>query len=379
MKIHILIFWFVSTSQAQIGLAPLQSIYPNLQRHLELTNDQLTGISQQRFEYQNYISEKYQRLNQVNQELIFEKTRPAPDPAALGIRYYEIAAICQQSTARQATYKQDLRKLLTPAQSTRLAQLEQQLEFLPSIAEGQELNFVGTEVKTGILQGLPLRNQIRNWQVSPLYGLPSLPGCPARGSSIAAFISGPFEPSALYPNLTRYLILTPEQIGQMQAMTSRLDEDLIEGRLSAGTLQSELEKESALPNPNPSLLGEKAFRLEQICRQSIALESAVEQAMPKILTESQQAKWAEIERALQLLPVLAESQNLRLNSRIPANSLPPLYLSSAPVRRIEWVPLASPNTSLPGCQESIASAGWFDRIGLQEAKKPIFATHPESK
>ena len=350
----------IASAQGPIGISR-KTAYPNLQRILELSDTQWTRLSENLTTYHNYIAEKYQRLSQVNEELLFEKTRPEPDPSALGIRLYEIAAICQQSTARLDNYKQDLRKLLTPSQSARLLQLEENLNLLPPIAEAQDLDLLGGESKNALPSGFQIPGQPLSWRVTRVYGVPPQPGCPASGflGTVGRF-GGVFNIAALYPNLLRHLELTSDQLQQILTVNGRLDQDLSEARVAAEVLRRELQVESALPAPNPSLLGEKAVRLEQICRLSIALVSGVEQTLPKLLTESQQSKWAELERALQLLPALIESQNLRLNSRVPTDALPPFFFNNSTTRRLEWSGSTSNGPNLPGCEPNSSGFRWFD-------------------
>ncbi len=351
----------IASAQGPIGISR-KTAYPNLQRILELSDTQWTRLSENLTTYQNYIAEKYQRLSQVNQELLFEKTRPEPDPSALGVRLYEIAAICQQSTARLDNYKQDLRKLLTPSQSARLLQLEENLNLLPPIAEAQDLYLLGGESKNALPSGFQIPGQLLSWRVWQVYGVAPQPGCPAFGfpGNVGTFIGGGFNIAARYPNLLRHLEITGDQLQQILTVNGRLDQDLSEARVAAQVLRLELQVESALPAPNPSLLGEKAVRLEQICRVSIALVSGVEQTLPKLLTESQQSKWAELERALQLLPALTESQNLRLNSRVPTDALPPFFFNNSIARRLEWSGSTSTGPNLPGCEQNSSASPWFD-------------------
>ncbi len=355
----------VASAQGPIS-SSRKTAYPNLQRILELSDTQWTRLSENLTTYQNYIAEKYQRLGQVNQELLFEKTRPEPDPSALGVRLYEIAAICQQSTARLDNYKQDLRKLLTPLQSARLLQLEENLNLLPPIAEAQDLYLLGGESKYALPSGFQIPGQPLSWRVTRVYGVPPQPGCPASGflGTVVRFGGGFFNIAALYPNLLRHLELTSDQLQQILTVNGRLDQDLSEARVAAEVLRLELQVESALPAPNPSLLGEKAVRLEQICRLSIALVSGVEQALPKLLTESQQSKWAELERALQLLPALTESQNLRLNSRVPTDAPSPFFFNNSTTRRLEWSGSTSNGPNLPGCEPNSSGFRWFDTAGF---------------
>lgn len=74
-----------ASAQGPIG-SSRKAAYPNLQRILELSDTQWTRLSENLTTYRNYLAEKYQPHRRVNQELLFEKTRPEPDPSALGFR-----------------------------------------------------------------------------------------------------------------------------------------------------------------------------------------------------------------------------------------------------------------------------------------------------
>ena len=119
--------------------------------------------------------------------------------------------------------------------------------------------------------------------------------------------------------------------------------------------------EAERPVPSAAVLGAKAVRLEQICRESLASETALRVAVPALLSETQRARWQELERALQLLPALAEAQELNMNGRAPANALPPPFAAGLPPqRRYEWTTIFSGSQVLPGCDGGATTGGrWF--------------------
>jgi hypothetical protein len=326
------------------------SFYPNFQTTLQLTTTQWSNILQLRDDHQAYLSSKYERLSQVNQEINLEKLRPEPDPNQLGLRFYEIAAICQESTNRSSAHKLNLRNLLTPQQAATLQQLETSLKLLPTLGEAQELQFLSPE-------STPF-----SWGISRFSATASLPGCPGNNSGVFAIIS---RPADSYPNLIRHLQLSEAQLEQILAANNRLQQELAESYIAAQQLQLEMEAESALPRPRPSFLGDKALGLEQICRTSIALEAGLQQSLPQILNPAQRARLAEIEQALRLLPALAESQNINLSPRLVEGAAPPFPLSLSPARRIEWQSFASAGPNLPGCQNQSNSSRWFDSPRFQ--------------
>ena len=158
-------------SQCLVLFARLLKIQnQTLQRMLNLTDIQCRGVSHLQASHQNFLSEKSLRLNQVNRESHQEYLRPQPDPLALALRYFEIAAICRASTNSFNTYKSGLRNLLNPQQQSQLTQLEAYKNQLPALGEAQTLS-LAPDGRT-------------NWRARQLYGtFTTLPGCPSGGNS----------------------------------------------------------------------------------------------------------------------------------------------------------------------------------------------------
>ena len=345
-------------AQLPVGKPTQIELFPNLQRSLQLTDEQWVGVANEIETYQRFIADKTQRVAQVNRELAIEQLRPAPDPMALGVRYVEIGTICKESSSRLAEYSQRLRKILTAQQQARLAQLEAGLGLLPAISEGQNLTLIGTEVKealpAGDVPGLP-----REWRAIRNYGGFPLPGCPAPSGVgfFGSIITGLFTQSSFYPNLIRYLGLTEAQVTRMISLNGGFQQAVGQRQVEIQSIRNEIGAEFAHPVPDAAVLGAKAARLEQMCREMQASEGELQAANAGVLTETQRARLHEIDGALQLLPMLSEAQQLNLNGRAPANALPPPFLVDSPFRRLEWAAFASTGPSLPGCDLGSGSLG----------------------
>jgi hypothetical protein len=306
---------------------------PNLQAILELTDSQWTRIQSLNRLWYSYRGEKLTRLEQVNKELAAERLRPEIDPTALGLRYFEIAAICQESTARLSMHRQDLGNVLTQQQQAKLIQLENGVKLLPSIQEAEAILLLTTP----------------GWRITKSSIESGPPGCPSDPKSGAYYLLVTGSPLKVYPNLTRYLDLSEHQLRQILLANQRLAGDLEESKIEVEAIEQAIQRESALPTPRISLLGDKAARLEQICRESIALKSGIEKALPGMLSSLQLERWQALEMARKLLPVISESQTLNLSSFASSDALPPLIFSSFATREIEWSIVANDGPNLPGC------------------------------
>ena len=327
------------------------TFFPNLQRTLDLTDAQWGELAVDRAAYDTFAQEKWSRLAQVNRELMEEKLRPEPSAAALGVRQLEIVSICRESTDRYTRYREALRRKLNPAQQMRLREMETAMGFLPSITEGQDLGILEWEVRGSLPPALRISDQPVGWRATQVYGAAPVPGCPSSFSFPSATLrGGNFSASQLYPNLIRLLDLTGGQFEEIWRRSGAFNLALAERSQEADQLRNEIEAESARPSPDASVLGAKAARQEQLCREAIELEGEHRRAIPNLLTEAQRARLQELERALQLLPALAEALQLNVTSREPGNALPPFFLSRDPVRRLDFSVSVSAGPNYPGCQ-----------------------------
>lgn len=337
---------------------------PNLQRALQLNSEQWSRVAQERDSFQEFLFGKSQRLTQIDRELATEQLRPSPDPMALGVRHAEIATICREANDRLAAVKQNLRRVLTAEQQTRLAQLESGMSLLPPISEGQGLLFLGTEVKDALSPSPFLPASPRGWRANRAYG-ELLPGCPVTGQFAFAEIVQ-VETMDRFPNLVRHLGLSLSQVEQILGLNRRFGAELGERQVEAGALRDEIAAESERSAPDAAVLGAKAARLEEICRDSQAKETALRAAVPALLNDAQRARWQDLDRALQLLPALAEAQEINLSGRTPADAVTPPYARSRPRRRSEWSAFFSGNQPLPGCETGVA-VGSFGTQGFTPA------------
>lgn len=365
-----IVFLFGSSCVSAQVFKNQQDFFPNLQRVLKLTDSQWGDVSRLQAVHQQFLSEKSLRLGQVNRELDQERLLFQPDPMALGVRYFEIAAICQASTNSFNTYKVGLRNLLNPQQQSQLTQLETYKNQLPAIGEAQSLSLLGYEVKDALPPPFAPDQRSLDWRVAQ-GTFTALPGCPSNGNSfvIGGILSGDFPP-VRYPNLSRYLDLSRSQLEQIESINNQFQQSLSGYSSEAEEARQVLLAEQSRPTPDARLLGEKAALIEEICRKSITLEAEVQSSIPSVLNSSQRVLWLDLNRALELLPALSEAQQVNLSTRSAANSAPPFFLSNSIIRRLEWTASGSAQTSLPGCQQSPSGfSRWFDTFNFLASER----------
>jgi hypothetical protein len=86
--------FLIAASFAVFGSASLQAqpigfptfLSPALIQYLTLTPEQFSNIARVNGQMQQFFSEKYQRVAQVDQEIRTERNRDVVDPVAIGIR-----------------------------------------------------------------------------------------------------------------------------------------------------------------------------------------------------------------------------------------------------------------------------------------------------
>lgn len=155
---------------------PIRLPLPQLTRYLELTAEQRNGLLRLQAEWTRFLAEKQQRVVQVERELRLETNARVPDPVSLGVRYAELEAICREARDKDNEIMRTARRLLTPAQTTKLQTLEAAYSLLPVIAEADLAGLIRAPLPSGAVGGL----LIAEWPASQQY-----PGCryPAAGAN----------------------------------------------------------------------------------------------------------------------------------------------------------------------------------------------------
>jgi hypothetical protein len=122
---------FNGTPYRGIGLTAVVSPVPiagvdvssDLVAYLQLSVTQLEQLRTNLRAYQEFLTARIARLNQINQEIQSELAQENPQPIALGERYWEIEAQRRQIAAREAEVRQNNLAVLTAEQNRRLQDL----------------------------------------------------------------------------------------------------------------------------------------------------------------------------------------------------------------------------------------------------------------
>jgi hypothetical protein len=127
---------------------------PLMTQYLSLTDSQLQTISQNNDAFNQFSSTKQARIYQVQTE-IAQVTQASPiDPMGLGVRYAEIEEICRELRTNAAQSQQQNRTVLTDAQKLKLQALQDAMNLMPLISEGQSDNLLpANSARTASLSG----------------------------------------------------------------------------------------------------------------------------------------------------------------------------------------------------------------------------------
>ena len=148
-----------------------------LTAYLGLNAQQVVNIARLNAEFAVYIGEKNRRAARVQSEIREETQQPSVDPTALGVRYWELEAICREAKGKQADLQKTVQAVLTPEQKPKFQTLQAAFSLFPVIAEAQNVNMLGHEIPGS---KPPMGNRLGatvywspNWNLQG----PPLPGC----------------------------------------------------------------------------------------------------------------------------------------------------------------------------------------------------------
>ena len=116
-----------------VPLPPFQQV----KVYLGLTDTQLTQIVINLNDYGRLVAQRQQRVFQVQSEIQVETAKSPLDPAALGIRYAEIEAICRNVRDEANAAQSRNLAVLTDAQKAKLKALDDAYKLFPIISEAQ--------------------------------------------------------------------------------------------------------------------------------------------------------------------------------------------------------------------------------------------------
>ena len=115
---------------------------PALQQYFEFSADQVLTIQRLNAALQQFQTEKFARSSRVQMEIAQEIVKPTLDAMALGLRHVELEAIQREIRAQHFKTYEEIQKLLTPAQKTKLEALTAAMRLQGMICEAQSQNLL---------------------------------------------------------------------------------------------------------------------------------------------------------------------------------------------------------------------------------------------
>jgi len=179
----------VPTPLPPVKLPPIMA-FQELRVYLGLTDTQVSQLLQNLDDYSRLVSQRQQRIFQVQSEIRDETAKSPLDPAALGIRYAEIETICRNVRDEAAATQTRNLSVLTDAQKVKLKALEDAMKLQPVINEAQNAGLLSPPGPYAILSGV-----LSGTSFSFGYPTASLSGCQQQqvipANRIADFTLGP--------------------------------------------------------------------------------------------------------------------------------------------------------------------------------------------
>jgi hypothetical protein len=142
------------SAQAQIinpGPDP-QAPFQQVKGYLGLTDAQVSQIVLNLNDYGRLVSQRQQRMYQVQSEIQQETAKSPLDPAALGIRYAEIETICRNVKDEAIAAQNRNLTVLTDAQKVKLKVLEDASKLFPIIMEASYAGLLAAPGPYGVSQ-----------------------------------------------------------------------------------------------------------------------------------------------------------------------------------------------------------------------------------
>jgi hypothetical protein len=153
-------------------MLPPTIAFQQLRVYLGLTDTQVSQLLQNLNDYGRLVSQRQERMYQVQSEIRDETAKSPLDPAALGIRYAEIETICRNVRDEAGATQTRNLTVLTDAQKVKLKALDDAYKLLPVINEAQNAGLLSPPGPyAGIASGVSSSRL-------GIFGYPpSLPGC----------------------------------------------------------------------------------------------------------------------------------------------------------------------------------------------------------
>lgn len=148
-----------------------------------------------------------------------------------------------------------------------------------------------------------------------------------------AAAQGPGDPTPgrMWPQLIRYLELTPQQVLELARIQTEWSRYLAAKTRRVSQVEGEIRQATLAPVVDPMALGVRYLELEAICRESRETDKKYREQARKLMTPQQMTRLASLEQAYRLLPVIAEADAAKLVDA-PLPGLNPAMLGAVPPR-----------------------------------------------
>jgi hypothetical protein len=148
-----------------------------LSSYLELTSSQMTQLDLNWRDFNRVVSERQERIYQVQSEIRDETSKSPLNPGALGIRYAEIESICRNARDEAAATQKRNLALLTDPQRAKLKALDEASKLLPVINEAHSVGLLAPPAPSGFPGTIIPANRISAAFILGIPAAAAISGC----------------------------------------------------------------------------------------------------------------------------------------------------------------------------------------------------------
>jgi hypothetical protein len=330
------------------GIAAPQSISPDLQKYLNLTDAQVQSITDLDTQFGQYVSKQQTMYYDLQSKAYNELSKDSPDPTAVGDVYAQMEMIRRDYRGQLAQVQSKVGALLTVDQAMLVNGLLSVLRLQPLVSEAQcahlESSIPTLAQRSGDF-GVPISVPI------PVSGL--VPVITLQPNLVTSPCQVPPMPTAL----TNYLNLTDTQIIAIENAILGNQDFISRQALKIAELQNEIKDLTAAQTIDSTKLGEDYLAIMQIQKDEATQTGQLTTTVRSVLNDQQQPLLQALDNAIKLSFVASQAVGVNILVLPPDLPCPTLAFNAFPIAVLVPFPLPVGIPTIPFPSNSCGTLG----------------------
>jgi hypothetical protein len=262
------------------GIASAQTILPDLQNYLSLTDVQVKSINDLNAQLIKFNNDQQQQIGILQSQIANQRCNASPDSKAVGDAYAQIEMLNRASNDQLAQTQSKIAAVLTTDQVMQVNGLLNIERLMPLVTEAQCIHL-------GPIVAVPIYAF-----ANALLGIAPQTVCKV-----------PPVPTAL----ANYLNLTDSQIASIEAAIAANQDYISRQDLKIQELQNDIKDQTAAPAIDSAALGADYVAMWQIRRDESMQTGQLTTMVRSILSDQQQPQLQALDNAVKLSGVASEA------------------------------------------------------------------------